>query len=259
MIQFAKKTDNIRPLYKACFPGFEDFDNYYFKHIYRCENTLLYKEKDTIVSMLQMIPFSSNKGKTLYLYGVCTDEKYRNRGISTKLIQRTFELAKERSFHSVILMPQGDALFNFYKKLGFTDSLRCDINTHTTTDSNGLLVSQLHYDDIDSLLQMYTTSKKSDFFIERNHNFFKWQIDFYGNGAKKYESNGELIGYSFGTHEEDNIVLEELITTDENLCINAYKNTHITYKTPGSNVKLGMIKILEQDTIINGYINLMFN
>ncbi len=259
MIEFATKTDTIRPLYRACFPGYEDFDNYYFKHIYRPQNTLVYKKENTIVSMLQMIPFVSNKGKTLYLYGVCTDEHYRKQGLSTKLIQRTFELAKTRGFHSITLMPQGDHLFNFYQNLGFTESLRCAINTQATTNANGVLVSPLHYHDINTLLSLYATMKKGDFYIERNYNFYKWQIDFYGTGARKYEKDGAIIGYSFGIHEDEHIVLEELISHDVNSCIHAYENTHITYKCPGSTDKLGMVKVLKQDAVVNGYINLMFN
>ncbi len=228
-------------------------------NVYKAENTLLYEHEGKVVAMLQMIPYTSSIGKTMYLYGVCTSEAYRGQGFSSKLIQESFTIAKDRGCISVILMPDGDDLFKFYAKFGFVDSLRCNTKTIQTGLSRGITAKRLSHDDIDNLLLTYRKNTTGGFYIERTTDFFTWQIDIYAEGAIKYEKDGTILGYSFGYRDGDNLIIDEIVSDDIEECISAHENTKVTYNTFGNERAFGMIKMLSNQKPLNGYINLLFN
>ncbi len=259
MIATAGINDNIIPLFNSCFSDDHGFNNYFFNSVYRPENTLLYKTDGRIAATLQMFYYETNIGQTMYLFGVCTDVNYRRQGLSTKLINRAIEIARQNGCISVILIPEQDWLFDFYGKLGFSRSFFCNKKTIHTAQKNTIKITKLSYADTDDILDCYYKNMTSDMYIKRDHDFYKLQIDFYNNLAVKYMDGSKFIGYSFGTKEDNVLVLDELVATDYNLCLNAYENSEITYTTPNGDVPLGMLKLLGEDRSLNGYINLLFN
>ncbi len=259
MIVSANKNDNVLPLFERCFSIDLDFNNYFFNNVYCPDNTLLYKVDNNIVAMLQMIYYEANQGRTMYLFGVCTDEMYRKQGLSTLLLNRSFEIAKEKGCNSVILIPEKDWLFNFYSKLGFKSSFLCEKNTVFTSAKNNVVVEKMSYQDINDAINLYNNSMICDFYIKRDYNFYKQQIDLYCELAVKYICDSKAIGYSFGTKSGNSLILDEIIAMDYDLCIKAYNHCKITYIKPGIKDKLGMIKPLNDEDPKTGYINLMFN
>ncbi len=259
MISFASKQDNILPLFERCFPGADEFNKYFFSKIYQAENALVYKKEGKIVAMLQMLPFETNIGKSMYLFGVCTDENYRRQGLSAQLMEKSFEVAKERACSTVILIPEHAWLYDFYAKFGFKKNLKCDKGEIVTNHANHIKINQLTYNDIECLIKLYNENIGTGFYVLRDYEFYKWQIDLYGDGAVKYMENDRIIGYSFGYKKDDTIVLDEIISHDYDLCFNAYDFANVSYKKPNGNDNLGMIKYLSGNQTNNGYINLMFN
>ncbi len=259
MIDYAKQNDDVLPLFEHCFESTEQFNNYFFLNIYKPENTLVYKVNNEIVAMLQMINFDTSIGKTMYLFAVCTDPKYRKQGISSMLINKSFEVAAQKGCNSVILIPEQEWLYNFYAKFGFESSLMCEENVFSSYEANEVVKFSLSYEDIPKMIELYNSEVKSGFYIKRSEDYFKWQIDMYFDGAIGYKLNGVIIGYSFGYIKDEAVILDELISSNTEQCLCSYSNTHIRYRTPYGDKNLGMIKILSGEKPIGGYINLLFN
>ncbi len=259
MIRFANENDDIKSLFDRCFTGAEEFSRYFFEKIYKEEHTLVYKIDGKIVSMLQMLPYDTNLGKATYLFGVCTDENYRKQGYSAKLLEKSFEIAKERGHKTVVLVPEEKWLFDFYAKFGFEKGLNFEKNTIITKEKNDVDIRVMTIYDIEKVSEIYKNEMKSEFFIDRSYEFFKWQIDLYGEGSKVYLKDEKILGYSFGYNKDGIIVLDEIVSENYELCLKSYEFAEVKYRKPNGKENLGMIKFLENQKKIDGYMNLMFN
>ena len=72
-----------------------------------------------LASMLFLVNCKYSQYNGQYIYAVCTAEKFRNRGYSSKLISE----AKNQMNDYLWLIPANDGLFDFYSKLGFETKL----------------------------------------------------------------------------------------------------------------------------------------
>lgn len=261
MICIAKENqlEDIKSLWKECFPGEEDFFNYFFENVFKIENTLVYKKDCEIVAMTQMIPFESNLGLVTYIYGACTAVKHRKQGYMDKLLNKSFEISKENGHKFSILIPAEEWLFDFYAKFSYKGQLNFDEFEFKPCGKSDVCIFELEYSDIDIINELYSKNMNEKFYIKRNYEYFSHQIDLFKCGAVKYMKNDEIIGYSFGYIENDILNISEIISTDINECLNSHRNKKIIYKTIGGSKKLGCIKSLCDEIEPNGYINLMYN
>ena len=84
-------------------------------------------ENDTLIAtcFLAIIPNFSNQGRPIgYIENVVTDEKWRGKGVGTKLLQEAVAMAKSQNCYKVFL-ESGIArtgAHEFYKSLGFDDT-----------------------------------------------------------------------------------------------------------------------------------------
>jgi len=116
--------ENLKALWKRCFPQDTDsFIDFYFKEVYREEESLVHIENGQVVAFLQMISYNIKIGKTIhpsiYLSGVMTHPDYRRKGYMNQLLQKAFDEMKCRKKAFVFLIPQEEYLFDFYAKFGF--------------------------------------------------------------------------------------------------------------------------------------------
>ena len=100
-MRFAEKGDfsAVRALWETCFPDEGGFNDYFFAHFYKEKYTLLYLEGETLVAMVQMLPYRMMVGgvsrEVTYIYGACTDPAHRRKGYMARLLERSFELDRE--------------------------------------------------------------------------------------------------------------------------------------------------------------------
>ena len=108
-----------RRLYDTCFPG-EDpafTDRLFALAFPACLEGL--SDRGELLSMLFALPYPlvTREGvqEARYLYAVATDPRYRGRGYATTLLSQIAAEGKP-----VFLRPSSPALFDFYKKAGFS-------------------------------------------------------------------------------------------------------------------------------------------
>jgi predicted acetyltransferase len=118
MIQYSeqKYIPELKTLWKKCFPQDDDeYIAFYFAEIYKNDESLIYLEDEKPIAFLQMIPY--RKGG--YLSGVMTNSEYRNRGISSQIIRKSFSEMEEKGYEYTFLIPQEEWLTKFYEKFGY--------------------------------------------------------------------------------------------------------------------------------------------
>ena len=76
MIRYSKNDDkmSVLQLFKICFPGEDNFADWFFSDVFQSENTLVYETDGKIIAALQTIPvelkYREKTYKSSYLYGV---------------------------------------------------------------------------------------------------------------------------------------------------------------------------------------------
>jgi len=128
MIRFADEhsREAVKAMWKSCFGDPDDYMDVYFRHKYRDDQTLVYFEGERGVASLQMLPYNFTfhgiEIPVLYLSGVCTLPEARRKGVMHQLLLRSFEVAREREFPMMLLVPQEEWLLGFYAKYGFAQT-----------------------------------------------------------------------------------------------------------------------------------------
>lgn len=260
MISFAKNEDiaQIRELWDISFPNEDEFTNFFFENVFIAENTIVYKENNEIIAMLQIIYNDSSFGQVGYIYGVCTHPDYRGKGLMSKLLNFTFSYLKDKGHKYTIIVPAEEYLFDIYAKFDFKSSLKVRKSSFISSNVSTVKQQDLTCKDIPRLIEIYDEINKGEFYLVRDFKYYKTQIDLYSSCAKKYIQNNEIIGYSFGFCKDNETFLDEIISINIESCLNSHFGK-ITYKTVGENSDFAMIKSLVDDTQIGGYINLMLN
>lgn len=125
-IEFAQAghTRAIIDLWQQCFGDSPSFVSFYLQHHPFDEQTLLLAlEGDVVLSMLSLLPCELRLGAqrlpARYVYAVCTDIRFRGRGLSTALLDEATRLCGARGDQALFLIPASQSLFTFYGVRGF--------------------------------------------------------------------------------------------------------------------------------------------
>lgn len=115
MISFARKIDipDMKKLWRECFN--EDGDFFFERMFARA----LVFDDGGMRAMLHILEYTCLGKKVFYLYGIGTTKVRRGEGIARKLIEYAIELAKNEGVSFLMLVPQEESLFKYYKRFGF--------------------------------------------------------------------------------------------------------------------------------------------
>ncbi|MDR1718923.1 MAG: GNAT family N-acetyltransferase [Dysgonamonadaceae bacterium] len=126
MIQYAenKHRPELRRLWECCFPADSaQFLDYYFEHIFRPDETLLYLHDHKPAASLQMMPYQLKVGDSscnaCYFYGIMTRPELRRNGYMGRLLTAAFDEMRKRAIDVSFLIPQESWLFEIYEKFGY--------------------------------------------------------------------------------------------------------------------------------------------
>ena len=108
----------IIDLWKSCFGDSEDEITYFINNVKNAD-CLAYFENDVPISMMFLVDCCVNNENGRYVYAACTDNRYRGRGIMTKLL----EYAKHLDYSFLCLIPAEDSLEKYYCERGFNKKL----------------------------------------------------------------------------------------------------------------------------------------
>lgn len=266
MMRFAEKGDfpAVRALWETCFPDEGGFNDYFFAHFYKEKYTLLYLEGETLVAMVQMLPYRMTVGgvsrEVTYIYGACTDPAHRRKGYMARLLERSFELDREAGRIASVLIPAEKWLFDFYKPFGYEPFFHISRREITRAAGEREAPRRLTSADVPALAALYDKLVPKCR-IERDTAYWNAQLalfDTLGAGVYGWFEDETLTGYAFCW--EDNA--QELLGADDaqmqGLLQTLGRGT-LTVTEIGAETALGVCKWHEKADETAGYMNLMLN
>lgn len=97
----------------------EDIDRFLID-IHREENLLTHSEANRVVAMLNIVEIDTDYGTTAYLYAIATSKEWRGKGYASQLINQAIDIARQRGYKAVMLIPSDESLIDYYTRFGFS-------------------------------------------------------------------------------------------------------------------------------------------
>lgn len=123
-----KALPALKALWKEAFGDSDEFIEIFFSEFYRPRKTYVLFDGKEAVSMLYYMDvkakYCGKRLKCAYLYGVATRLAERRQGHFRRLHDKLIEDLRQKNYDAVLVMPADDTLFNMYKDLGYSISLK---------------------------------------------------------------------------------------------------------------------------------------
>ncbi len=266
MIRFAEPNDltEIRLLWETCFPDGGGFNEYFFRHVFNINYTLVAEVGDKICAMLQMLPYKlragESEGEITYIYGACTSPDFRRQGHIKRLLERSFEIDRQKGRIASSLIPQEEWLFGFYRQFGYEPFFRVSHETFASRAGDCEMPRRLATSDIPHLQACYRDSMPLCY-VERDVKEWQRQINLFntlGKGAYGWFTEGRISAYAFCW--EDNAQEASGMTEGQKQgLLREMGKDAFSYTTCGIGQSLGCIKWHQSEESDWGYMNLMYN
>jgi GNAT superfamily N-acetyltransferase len=118
---------DLRSVWSASFPGDEAFADWFLKNAYAPENALVWVEGGRASAMLHLIPMRcrmpGREIRAAYVYAVATLPENRGKGVAAALLKEAEALERSRGTDMLMLVPQSETLFEYYRRQGFHEAL----------------------------------------------------------------------------------------------------------------------------------------
>lgn len=127
IIENAKKEDVcvLKQIWKDIFKDDDSYIDLFFEKKMNLKYTFVAREDEEILSTAYLInsPIVKDDSKIIpafYMCGISTSQQARGKGYARKVIDHSFEFAKNEGAELCYLVPASLSLFDFYKKSGMT-------------------------------------------------------------------------------------------------------------------------------------------
>ncbi|NLX83598.1 MAG: GNAT family N-acetyltransferase [Clostridiales bacterium] len=132
MIRQARPTDlpQLITLWQEAFGESEADTRFYFEHRHADLNMLVHVDDQALTGMLSMLPIqlvtNGHALKARYVFAVATRLSHRNRGISSRLMEKAHEAMREEGSLAAVLVPADEGLFSYYERRGYETAFFVD-------------------------------------------------------------------------------------------------------------------------------------
>ncbi len=265
MIRFARlgEEETLLRLFNVCFPGEEDFGEYFFKNHFSLKDTLVDEEKGIIRGSAMMLPYYiEGVGEVTYLYSVDTLPEFRGQGVCKGILEYSHKIDLEKGRKASIFIPGGKDLFDFYKKLGHEVSSFVGEKEFTVLSGNtSFKLKECTPKELEAFYKAHFKGKKA---VRRTEEYFADQIKLFntfGGGCSGLFEGDKLLSCGFYSCENGALKFDEILGESCDILasgvLKAKGLSHCTGRTDGSSVPLGMAYYYGEK--FDFYMNLMFN
>ncbi len=203
MIGWAQNRDQgeLRALFGLCFPGEEAFGDWFFRHVWRPERTLVWRQ-GRIQAMVQLLPlFLGGGGHTLpaeYVYALGTAPDCRGQGLASRLLEYARQTCPLRGGQALLLIPQEPSLFAYYRRLGYQTAFWAEEREIGPADLlPGYSLEQASEQDLDEAADFYREIMKNRLCPLRSQADFRLQLQLYQGNVWILRRQGRLEGWAF--------------------------------------------------------------
>ena len=223
-IRYAHVSDlpAIKHAWNTCFPEDTAFGGWFFKNVWKAENTLLCFEENTLAAMLQMLPHElsscGKRYKATYIYGAATMPEFRRRGLMGTLLNASFSEDAKKEIPLSVLIPQEKGLFDYYKKFSYEPVFSLCRQRFAVRNSSGNgMVRLMTEKDMRAFAALYESRVSGGTHIVRSLGgalmIFRY---FSENGALALcvDIQNQIAATAFGYVGEGILMLQELLVKD---------------------------------------------
>lgn len=226
-------------LWKDTFHDSDRYINLIFDRYFDPDMVEYYEQDDRIVSALLAIPyrFGSEKGevKGLYLCGLATENKFRQRGIMSDLIEKISVKAIEKGYSFVFLIPASSGLIKYYEDRGFVNAFYRKIYRYTSIhnfENEYKYILESEKDKVSKIKEEYFNNLKMDIidssknisqYLKNNRQYIDKIISFI-QGQEKSNIRFEILHSS----EDIKTIIEENIISGGKTFISSDSDGEIT-------------------------------
>lgn len=214
-IDLANSTDKdqIINLWKSSFHDENDqTTDFYFYNLYKEENTYVLKNKDKVISTLQIVPmniYNSKIEKCYFILGVCTDHNFQNQGCMKYLLNHVLKVYENKTIYLQAYVPEiyykfGFSKSHYHQVIKLDKSILKEDNTLCVVDD--LLLSNEYYERYTQSFNEYRIRDEEYWLL------LKKRCICFNDEFVIFKNYGYMI-----YHQEDNkIYINEIIYLNEN-------------------------------------------
>jgi predicted acetyltransferase len=272
----------IIDLWRISFPeDTEEFIRLHFDQKYKEENTLVARQGNTVVSVLQMMPykmtFYEEKIDASYISGACTHPSLQSNGYMFRLLSDSFMEMYRRGVALTALIPASERVSHYYGKAGYTFVFDYSQEHYPVSSLLGknkttskYVTSEWDSSGLDDIYLYFTEKEhKRPFCIQHTKEEFSAVLeDLYNdNGTLFYIKNNfdrRICGLMFVVPSEDRILIKEFFYDGEgekHLLLQAIAKKYDDTKEiicaippyPGSFFHLGMARVVNAEYLLSLY------
>lgn len=276
-IRFASGADTeaVIHLWSICFPGDEEFRDYFFSELYIPQRNLLLLRGDKLCAMTQMLPYRMQSGAdteaVTYIYGACTHPDCRRQHLMDTLLRRSFELDREMGRAASVLIPQEAWLFDFYARFGYEPTLFVsDRQYPAKPNAVPCTLRAAQEEDLSAMDALFHAHLWDGAYLCRDEAEWRKQFDMFTRCGGEVLCTGPVgmpDGYSFVWCSDTQIWAQELVCAPEaegswvTALMERYQKTDCTVTGLGFSDRQPLGCVLRHDGThpAEGYINLMLN
>lgn len=215
-----QEVDEIKQLWKYCFRDSEEFFQYYFKHKFSKENTIVVIDEGRVMSSVQLNPYKifirNQSFDTRYIVGVSTYPEARGNGYMKKLMSHVLNILYEKGYSVAILMPID---YRLYRPYGFEHcydlyEYHIDISSLKGYKKKGKFRKAIEQ-DTQKLVEIYRQFLDSKHgYILRDEEYFSLFLkEIFSEDGQVYiyiDENNKPQGYIVYFFQEQNLFVREL-------------------------------------------------
>ncbi len=109
----------LRPLWKEAFGDSDAFLNCFFKTAFSPNRARCVTENGELTAALYWFDCLYRDQRVAYFYAIATAKAWQGKGFCKRLMTDTHELLQSLGYAGAILVPGGEDLFGFYRKMGY--------------------------------------------------------------------------------------------------------------------------------------------
>lgn len=169
-----RQKEYVNYLATEIFGDTKPYVDFFIEKRYNLKDCFVLTDDDLPIGMLHSFPcIFTYEGKSYscrYLYYIGIQKQYRNLGLATKLINYTIDVQHRAGTDIFCLLPANDGLYNFYKKIGFSEFFKID-NINIPIEKNLPIVV---FDDVDDVIDFEAIIKIRDRFLSSCLSYIRW-------------------------------------------------------------------------------------
>lgn len=166
-----------------------------------------------VVSMATFFPVKANGKCGRYIYAVATDKNYRKMGFAGALLEYAKQGVKGCKEDFLVILPQNNELFGFYKKFGFSE-LKCVKyidKTPLCNKKSEIIIEEISAKEYYDCRDAYFNGKG---YVEWSMDMLRFFTRLYNGAYLKLTKMGKTVALLFCYAVGDEIFAPEVLTND---------------------------------------------